>query len=35
MANISGWMIYPVDDVTEFYSSSILRDSMYTSIVSD
>ena len=21
MANISGWMIYPVDDTTEFYCS--------------
>ena len=25
MANISGWMIYPVDDVTEFYCIGFLR----------
>ena len=24
MANISGWMIYPVDDVTEFYCRNML-----------
>ena len=25
MANISGWMIYPVDDITEFYCISLSR----------
>ena len=25
MINISGWMIYPVDDITEFYCISLSR----------